>query len=98
MARRNVIEVKCDRCSRKETQDSDEIPKEQGPEFEAAFHGEKIVFNDLCRRCREAVKGYFSRVVKKVDDQVEKTVSTPSLDLALEDKQEDIKKKGFFGK
>lgn len=68
MARREVIEITCDRCGRTETQSSTETPKGGSPEIDATFHGEKVRFNDLCKRCREAVTGYFTRIAKKVED------------------------------
>jgi hypothetical protein len=89
MARRDVIEVTCDRCKRKETQCSTDMPTGGSPEVDATFHGERITFNDLCKRCREAVGGYFGRLAKKVDDQT----SMASLD------EKDGRKKstGFLG-
>lgn len=86
MARRDVIEITCDRCGRTETQSSTEAPKSGAPEIEGSFHGEKVCFNDLCKRCREAVKGYFSRISKKADDQA----ATPEAP--------EPKKHGFLGR
>lgn len=80
MARREVVEVNCDRCGRTETQTSTEIPKSTGPEVEVIFHGEKTVFGDLCKRCRDAVRGYTSRLAKKVDDstKIDDPVDSPT--------------------
>lgn len=98
MARRDVIEITCDRCGRTETQSSTEAPKKEGekpaPEIEAIFHGEKLVFNDLCKRCREAVKGYFSRIAKKDEPAAEKAASVTPIDPAQQPKPE---KRGFLG-
>lgn len=71
MARRDVVEVTCDRCGRVETQSSGDAPKIEGGKGEVSitFHGEAHSFEDLCKRCRSAVKGYFDRIAKKVDDQ-----------------------------
>jgi hypothetical protein len=97
MARRDVIEITCDRCGRTETQGSAEAPKTQGPEIDATFHGEKISFSDLCKRCREAVNGYFSRIAKKADDQ-EKPSNVTAIDPTQPVKVEEPKKKGFLGR
>lgn len=70
MSRRDVIEVKCDRCERTEVQTSQEMPKGPGPEFEGIFQGKKVKFSDLCRVCRKAVAGYYTRIAKEGDDQV----------------------------
>ncbi len=71
MARREVVEVTCDRCGKVETQSSDVAPKGEDAKDEVLviFHGEKASFEDLCKRCRSAVKGYYERIAKKADDQ-----------------------------
>jgi len=70
MARRDVVEVTCDRCGRVETQLSTDAKKPEGTtyEVEVTFQGETVKFEDLCRRCRDAVKGYFTRLTKKAED------------------------------
>jgi len=96
MARREVVEVNCDRCGRTETQTSTEIPKSTGPEVEVIFHGEKTVFGDLCKRCREAVRGYTSRLAKKVDDSVDEPSSAPA-PTSSPTATPELKKHGFLG-
>jgi hypothetical protein len=101
MARRDVIEITCDRCGRTETQSSAEAAKPGVPEIQATFHDEKICFNDLCKRCRAAVKGYFTRMVKKEDDQVpaaapeKKPEAAPVAPVPL---AQAAKKPGLFGR
>ena len=75
MARREVLEVTCDRCGRIETQSTGDAPKGEGApcEISVTFHGETQSFEDLCKRCRGAVKGYFERISKKADDQAPAT-------------------------
>lgn len=94
MARRDVVEVCCDRCGRTETQGATEIPTAEGPEVEATFHGEKIAYSDLCKRCREAVRGYFSRMAKKAEDTPEKTEAPTTEPVSTENEP---KKRGLFG-
>lgn len=53
MARAPVIHVKCDRCKREELQPVGEEKKE--PDFQASFDGKKLVYFDLCSKCRETV-------------------------------------------
>lgn len=97
MARRDVIEVTCDRCSRKETQSSAEAPNGPGPEVEVTFHGDKIIFNDLCKRCREAVRGYFTRISKKSEDVAPAKEPSSVEQVQADEKPEEPKKKGFLG-
>ena len=55
MARCDVTQVKCDRCKKVEvrplTQD-----KKVGPDFQMSFVGKDIKFEDLCERCKRALK------------------------------------------
>lgn len=90
MARRDVIEITCDRCGRTETQTTVEAPKGGVPEIDACFHGQKVAFNDLCKRCRDAVKGYFIRIGKKTEDSAA-PAATPLTPQDLRD----TKKHGF---
>jgi hypothetical protein len=102
MARRDVVEVTCDRCGRTETQTSTETPKGGSPEFHGTFHGETHQFNDLCKRCRDAVKGYFERLCKKIDEQgkptVEKVVQPATSPVATPHPElKEQKKHNFLG-
>lgn len=72
MARREVVEVTCDRCGRVETQASNDKGDSEN-EVSVTYHGETHSFEDLCKRCRSAVKGYFERIIKKADDQAPAT-------------------------
>jgi hypothetical protein len=76
MARREVVEVLCDRCGRTETQAKD-IKTLDEPEFEVSFRGQKKKYNDLCHRCRGAVEGYFKQATKTVSD---KDIDAPKVD------------------
>lgn len=92
MARREVVEVECDRCGRTETQGPED---EGGPNSEVSvtFHGETYTYDDLCKRCRSAVKGYFDRIAKKADDQVPNDSKVTSIDPTTETSE----RKRFFG-
>lgn len=95
MARREVVEIVCDRCGRTENQNASELPSSDGPELDVAFLKERVQFNDLCKRCRDAVRGYFCRIRKKVEDKEEIEAITSGEDSAT---QEEVKKKhGFLG-
>lgn len=80
MARRDVVEVTCDRCGRVETQTSTETTKPDKYEVSVTFHGETVSFEDLCKRCRDAVKGYFTRLAKKPDEAKPKKDNVTSID------------------
>ena len=75
MARRQVVEITCDRCGKVETQ-----PLQQGvrPEFELEimFQGQEIKYEDLCTRCRGAVENYFKSMTKQPDEEE----TTPNLE------------------
>lgn len=93
MARRDVVEVTCDRCGRTETQASNDKEVE-GHEVTVTFHGETYSYEDLCKRCRLAVKGYFNRIAKKADDQI------PADDAkvtSIDPTSETSERKRFFG-
>lgn len=75
MARRQVVEVVCDRCSKVETQGIDEDPNRRsknGKEFELTFHSRTIEYEDLCIRCRKAIDGYVKQISKEVEPKAKK--------------------------
>ena len=98
MAKRDVLEVTCDRCGRVEVQASTDAPKTKDgePEFTGSLHGDSRVFQDMCRRCRLGVTGYFYRILNK---EPERAVDlTPMEDLTNGPvPSEAPKKKGLFG-
>lgn len=95
MARRDVVEVTCDRCGRVETQHSGEVARKGEMKFEVTvnFHGELCSFEDLCKRCRSAVRGYYERIAKKADDQV----APPEGNVTPIDPPKQPEKKRFLG-
>jgi hypothetical protein len=54
MARAEVVQVRCDRCKRVELAPMGSPKKE--PDFQASFLDKKLVYEDLCSRCRESIK------------------------------------------
>jgi hypothetical protein len=85
MARREVIEITCDRCSKTETQPKSSEPI-QTPELRITFHGVTTEYGDLCVRCRSAVENYFKSMTKRNDEE-EKAQGKP----------DEPAKTGFFG-
>jgi len=85
MARREVIEITCDRCSRTETQPKVSEPV-QSPELRVMFHGVSVEYSDLCIRCRSAVENYFKSMTKKQEEE-----------KPQEPEPEQQKKGGFLG-
>ena len=67
MARQEVLEIKCDRCGKVENHPAKgkEIPR---PEFSISFQGQKVVYEDLCRRCRGALENYFISSTKQKEE------------------------------
>ena len=70
MARREVIEVTCDRCDKKETQGKGEVT-DGADELKVSFRGKEKTFADLCIRCRSAVESYFNKIAKKPNEKRE---------------------------
>lgn len=70
MARREVVEVLCDRCKRVDLVPKNEAPPEGAePFFKIQLGDQSVAYVDLCRKCREALTGYFKHctLVKKDD-------------------------------
>lgn len=64
MARREVVEVVCDRCKRTDNQTKDSLPKTDGSaEVVITLHGKTTTFHDLCRSCRKAIANYHEGMV-----------------------------------
>jgi len=80
MARRQVLEIICDRCERVETQTLESSPnkEEGGKEMIIALHGERVEYGDLCQKCRKTLKNYFNLVtIQKQELQQEINESSP---------------------
>jgi hypothetical protein len=71
MAREKVVKVRCDRCKRTELQPVDDAKK--GADFEASFQGQRLVYDDLCLKCRETVANIWIDL-KEWDREVKYTV------------------------
>ena len=71
MAREKVVKVCCDRCNRTELQPvaSDKV----GNDFEASFQGQRLVYEDLCLRCKETLKNLWIEL-KEWDREIKYTV------------------------
>jgi len=87
MARKQVLEIECDRCKKVETQP---IPKgpdaDKKAEVVVSFRGEEVVYGDLCTRCRRACENYFKSMTRQTDD-----------DKADETEPKAAAKKGLLG-
>ena len=71
MARREVIEITCDRCERTETQAPGMIAArdKMSHEFSITLHGKSIQYEDLCRSCRKTLANYYDKVIKAKVEQ-----------------------------
>lgn len=76
MARKAIVEIQCERCARKETQElgaSDNTQAEQPPVFYSRMQvpGEKaaveVKFADLCKPCTRAVQTLAEQIGKKIE-------------------------------
>jgi predicted GIY-YIG superfamily endonuclease len=71
MAREKVVKVRCDRCKRTELVPA--ASEKVGADFEASFQGQRLVYEDLCGRCRDAVKNIWAEL-KEWDREVKYTL------------------------
>jgi NMD protein affecting ribosome stability and mRNA decay len=80
MARREVVEIVCDRCNRTETQAPGSVAKRDGMNFEFTvnFHGKQVQYEDLCRRCRSSLSNYYDKIIKAKDDEPLKAEEKPA--------------------
>ena len=79
MARREVIEITCDRCERTETQAPGAIAQrdKMTHEFTVTLHGKTQQYEDLCKRCRGTLSNYFDKIIKAKDDEEPKVPTGP---------------------
>lgn len=64
MAKRQVLEIVCDRCDRKENQEIPKVEAKAEPELNLVFGDQQIRYEDLCRKCRDAVKNMVEKLGK----------------------------------
>lgn len=75
MARREVIEISCDRCKRLETQakgDRSKLTEGDSHEFKISLHGKETSYEDLCKSCRKTLSNYYDKIIKAKMDPIEK--------------------------
>lgn len=95
MARKAIVEVQCERCTRKETQelgpgDNNGQLAEPPPVFfgRVQILGEKPLeakFGDLCGPCARTVKALFEQIAKKVEGlSPDRTAKKESKDAPVE--------------
>jgi len=94
MARRPVVEIKCDRCQRVENRNSEVLPKEGQKALSVSFKGQKTEYDDLCLRCDNAVENYFKSMTKQGEEDKAPEKPQGEEDKAPEKPQE---KSGFLG-
>jgi hypothetical protein len=73
MARREVIEIQCDRCGRTETQEKSQAEKASVVELVIEFQTERHEYADLCMRCRKACEGYFKSLTKQTEKDAQES-------------------------
>ena len=77
MSRREVVEIKCDRCNRLEIQSKDEVSPERVKELTCTYGKETLVFKDLCRTCKKTVENIFSRLRRDPEKKESTTSKNP---------------------
>jgi len=71
MSRAKVVRLQCDRCKRTELMP--EASAKVGADFDGTCMGQRLVFEDLCVKCKEAVMNLWVEL-KEWDRQVKYTV------------------------
>lgn len=71
MAREKVMKISCDRCNRQELQPV--IADKVGADFEASFNGQRLLYQDLCLRCKETIKNIWT-ALEEYDREIKYTV------------------------
>lgn len=68
MARKQTVEIRCERCIRVETITLNHPDVVEGYEaaFTGSFFGQKVSFADLCSPCTKAVRSHFEQIGKKL--------------------------------
>ena len=81
MARREVLEILCDRCKKVEV-----VPKEVGGRenkqaLSMTYYGQPVTYGDLCKRCRGALDSYFKKIsLQQADDEDIKDAGASSVE------------------
>jgi hypothetical protein len=73
MAREKVVKIQCDRCKRVEL--VPEVADKVGADLDASFNGQRLVYQDLCIKCRETIAHIWVDL-KEWDREVKYTVIT----------------------
>ena len=70
MARQRVVQIQCDRCRRQEF-----VPEEEkvGSDFDASFLDQRLVYGDLCGRCKETISNIWV-LMKEWQKEVKYTI------------------------
>lgn len=55
MARQQVVEIRCDRCTRVEHRALNSVKDDGHPAFTATWKGKTISYDDLCTGCEEII-------------------------------------------
>jgi len=77
MARREVLEITCDRCKHNDLQEKSQLSETD--ELVITLRGQTVKYHDLCVSCRQAITGYFNRIIQvKRDKPSDKPVEKPA--------------------
>ncbi len=70
MARRPVVEIKCDRCEKVEVIEvaPEDLNDKCLPVLELKTKTEGVTYHDLCKRCQGAVENYVKAILRKGEE------------------------------
>jgi len=67
MAREQVLEISCDRCSRVEKVNLEKVKPQSTTILTMTFDGATVSFGDLCSPCYRAVKSHIEAITKTIE-------------------------------
>lgn len=78
MATQQVVRFMCDRCKRAELVAPESVKQKSEPDFEARLGETKLVFQDLCPKCTQALKNIWVDL-EEWDRQVKPAFTGPTI-------------------
>ena len=68
MSQQPVIQILCDRCGKTEIRPISEKSKRTNkePDFLAQYNGERVEFDDLCKKCKGVASALWARLLTTV--------------------------------
>lgn len=82
MARQEVMQVRCDRCKRVEL--VPKAPPKERPDFDGRFFDNKLVYEDLCAKCKSTIANHWKDIEEWERELTQKMLGDPEAAPPLE--------------